>query len=87
MNGKAVVAMAGTALLGGVAGTMLAQQPVQAQMPASGAIHVAATTVGTTSHAWAVDPRTSLVIHCVATQPTSASFTCQSAALPGMGAP
>lgn len=87
MNRKAYLAIAAAALVGGVAGAMLVQQPVQAQMPAMGTVHVSATTVGTTSHAWAVDPRTSLVIHCVAIQPASASFTCQSSALPGMGAP
>lgn len=50
-------------------------------------LSVSSTSLGATgSHMWVVDPRTSLVIHCVA-QNQSLAFTCQSAALPGTTMP
>ena len=51
-----------------------------------GPLHIAASSVGNASHAWAIDPRTSLVIHCVATG-DKAAFQCESQPLPGMARP
>lgn len=64
-------------------------QPAEAQsfgVGNSGPLHVAASSVGNASHAWAIDPRTSLVIHCVASGDKS-DFQCESQPLPGMARP
>lgn len=80
-----VIGCVGTAL--GVAGALtLADKPAEAQSMAMGPVHVAASTTGNASHAWAIDPRTSLVIHCVS-QGTNSAFDCKSSPLPGMARP
>lgn len=71
--------------VGGIAlGWTLAQPTAQAQMMGGmgGAqITMAAAAVGNGSHAWAIDPRTSLVLFCSAT--TGAKPVCTAAPLPG----
>ncbi|MCH8684960.1 hypothetical protein [Pedomonas mirosovicensis] len=65
------------------------ERPAEAQsfgVGGGGPLHVAASSVGNTSHAWAIDPRTSLVIHCVA-EGVKAEFKCASEPLPGMARP
>ena len=51
-----------------------------------GPLHIASSGVGSVSHAWAIDPRTSLVIHCVSSG-AKAEFQCETQPLPGMARP
>lgn len=64
-------------------------RPAEAQsfgVGGGGPLHVASSGVGNVSHAWAIDPRTSLVIHCVSSG-TKAEFQCDTQPLPGMARP
>jgi hypothetical protein len=77
-----MVLAAGLALGGAALGWSLADRPAQAQMMGGSApIHVSATAVGTGSHAWAIDPRTSQVIFCTST--TGGKPACTATPLPG----
>lgn len=76
----------GCIALGAGLALMSAERPAGAQSFGGGPLHIAASSVGNTSHAWSVDPRTSLVIHCVASG-DRAEFHCESQPLPGMARP
>jgi len=72
------------AVVAALAGAALVQtlQPVRAQqagMPSQ--LAVAATTVGTVSHAWIVDAGTRSIVHCRADNATAR--TCEAMPLPG----
>jgi len=74
----------------GVAVFLAAQdRPAEAQsfgVGGGGPLHIASSSVGNVSHAWTIDPRTSLVIHCVSTG-AKADFQCETQPLPGMARP
>lgn len=77
------------AVIGAAASLAVQDRPAEAQsfgVGGGGPLHVAASTAGTVSHAWSIDPRTSLVIHCVSSG-TKAEFECASQPLPGMARP
>lgn len=74
------------AMIGVAVALAVSDRPAEAQAFGGGPLHVAASTAGNVSHAWSIDPRTSLVIHCVSTG-TKAEFVCDSQPLPGMARP
>lgn len=83
-------ALAAICLALGAAGALAVQdRPAEAQsfgVGGGGPLHIASSSVGSASHAWAIDPRTSLVIHCVSSG-AKAEFECESQPLPGMARP
>lgn len=74
------------AVVGLAVALAVGDRPAGAQAFGSGPLHVASSTAGNVSHAWSIDPRTSLVIHCVSTG-AKAEFECASQPLPGMARP
>lgn len=80
---------AACAVIGAVGSLAVQDRPAGAQNfggMGGGPLHVASSSTGSVSHAWSIDPRTSLVIHCVSTGP-KAEFVCDSQPLPGMARP
>lgn len=76
-------------VIGAAVSLAIHDRPAEAQsfgVGGGGPLHVAASTAGNVSHAWSIDPRTSLVIHCVSTG-AKAEFQCDSQPLPGMARP
>jgi hypothetical protein len=80
-----IASVAAAAVGGGVIADQLRAPPAQAQGfgTAVGPVDVAATTVGTVSHVYAVDQRTGQIIFCRAGAMDSKP-TCGSAPIPGM---
>lgn len=76
------------AVIGAAVSLAVHDRPAEAQSfgGGGGPLHVASSNAGSVSHAWSIDPRTSLVIHCVSTGP-KAEFVCDTQPLPGMARP